>query len=357
MRVAVFGSWYEERSGFICTGTLEAFRQAANELGRLLARSGIELIVLSSTDETVDGFVAAGLLEELESGDYHKGQTRDWVTIVNYDQQQSYVQGENSLSRFAELFARSGRHVTYRSALGRLLFDRHLTALRLADAAITIGGANHTFLAGEVALFAGVPLIPIASFGGASRVLLEEAARAGTASHSSSMRGKLFGPWCDETLRAVHHLLSGYVISIIHGHSDGWRNVQELVRKSSTPAATFEPVVMRELLEGTESLATKWESIGNRSAAAIAVVTPDDVGGLGSDTETAPRARQNVWLEIGWIWGRLGRGRLLLLVQGNVEFPSDLAGVEYVRFERQPAEVAGAIQAFLTRVAGSADRS
>jgi hypothetical protein len=276
---------------------------------------------------------------------------------VNFDRQQVYTQDEGSIAKFDDLFARNASHVTYRNALGRLLFDRHLAALRMADAALTIGGADHTFLAGEVAAFARVPLIPIGSFGGASRVLLEEAIKVGAESYAAAKVGKLLGPWGRATLSTIQGLLSSFVVSIIHGRGDAWRVVQDLVRKSSTPSATFEPVVLRELLAGTESIAAKWESVAGRSIAAIAVVTPDDVGGLGASSETSPRARQNVWLEIGWIWGRLGRGRLLLLVKGAVEFPSDLGGVEFVRFELDPSEAADKIRTFLEGIAASPNQS
>ena len=356
MRVAIFGSWYEERSGFTCTGSLESFRDAGRDLGRLLARSGIELIVLSFTEQTIDGYVAEGLLEELANDRFRPSPPRDWVTVVNFDSKQLYTQDEGSIAKFDGLFARNAPYVTYRNALGRLLFDRHLAALRMADAVITIGGADHTFLAGEVATFAKVPLVPIGSFGGASRVLLEDAIKVGAESHAAARVGKLLGPWGEATLSTIHGLLSGFVVSVIHGRGDAWRAVQDMIRGSSTPSATFEPVVLRELLSGTESLAAKWESVASRAVAAIAVVTPDDIGGLSVGDETSPRARQNVWLEAGWIWGRLGRGRLLLLVQGNVEFPSDLGGVEFVRFEREPSEAAGQIRTFLERIARSADR-
>jgi predicted nucleotide-binding protein len=77
---------------------------------------------------------------------------------------------------------------------------------------------------------------------------------------------------------------------------------------------------------------------------AIAVVTPDDVGSLAqaSDNESEEklekRARQNVWLEVGWVWGRAGRDRILLLVRGDAVLPSDLLGTETVEYKTSPLE-------------------
>ncbi len=65
---------------------------------------------------------------------------------------------------------------------------------------------------------------------------------------------------------------------------------------------------------------------------AIAVATPDDVARIAGSVPELLRARQNIWIEIGWIWGRLGRNKLILLCKGNIEIPSDLHGMEYYRY-------------------------
>lgn len=46
-----------------------------------------------------------------------------------------------------------------------------------------------------------------------------------------------------------------------------------------------------------------------------------------------PRARQNVVLELGYFVGALGRDKVCALTRGDVEIPSDLAGVVYVTFD------------------------
>lgn len=40
-----------------------------------------------------------------------------------------------------------------------------------------------------------------------------------------------------------------------------------------------------------------------------------------------PRARQNVLLELGYFFGRLGRDKVCALKRGSFEIPSDFAGV------------------------------
>ena len=59
------------------------------------------------------------------------------------------------------------------------------------------------------------------------------------------------------------------------------------------------------------------------------------------------RARENVWLEAGWFWGRLGRENLLALSRGEIEFPSDLTGLEVYGYQENPTERAEKLRAYL----------
>lgn len=59
---------------------------------------------------------------------------------------------------------------------------------------------------------------------------------------------------------------------------------------------------------------------------AVVLLTPDDVGGKTVDS-VRPRARQNVLLELGYFIARLGRARVCSLAKGDLEIPTDFAGV------------------------------
>ncbi len=56
------------------------------------------------------------------------------------------------------------------------------------------------------------------------------------------------------------------------------------------------------------TLPEMFEDLAKQSDAAIALITPDDIGGLGMEggAGLAPRARQNVWVEVGWVLGKTG---------------------------------------------------
>jgi predicted nucleotide-binding protein len=90
-------------------------------------------------------------------------------------------------------------------------------------------------------------------------------------------------------------------------------------------------VVLTDEFEPTMPIPEKFERYAASVDGAIVLVTPDDVGGLadGSDRATR-RARENVWVEAGWFWGRRGRGKMMLLRQRKATdedaagMPSDL---------------------------------
>ena len=79
----------------------------------------------------------------------------------------------------------------------------------------------------------------------------------------------------------------------------------------------------------------KLEKITDNVNYTIALLTPDDVGGLASLNKNyiSPRARQNVIFEIGYFFGHLGRKRVCMLLYQGVEMPSDLHGLAYVELD------------------------
>jgi predicted nucleotide-binding protein len=75
-------------------------------------------------------------------------------------------------------------------------------------------------------------------------------------------------------------------------------------------------------------------------AFAIVLLSPEDIGGAAAPSVVDPqrhRARQNVVLELGWFVGKLGRSRVCALKKGEVELPSDIAGVAYVDMDERGA--------------------
>lgn len=99
--------------------------------------------------------------------------------------------------------------------------------------------------------------------------------------------------------------------------------------------------------DAAATLPEKFEGVASRVHGAIALLSPDDIARTLRSGESAARARQNVVIEVGWFWGRLGRDRCLLLMKDVVEIPSDLNGVEIHKFRESPVEQSEAIRSFV----------
>jgi predicted nucleotide-binding protein len=141
-------------------------------------------------------------------------------------------------------------------------------------------------------------------------------------------------------------------ILIVHGRSDDRLELKNYLQNS---LGLPEPVILAERISPGEVLPVKFEGLAADVDGAIALGTPDDFGGLvpkgRARRAQEPRARQNVWLEVGWFWGRLGRGRVMILTRGEVAIPSDLYGVEAYDYQTAPSDRSKEIQAFLRTVA------
>jgi predicted nucleotide-binding protein len=110
-------------------------------------------------------------------------------------------------------------------------------------------------------------------------------------------------------------------VFVVHGHDEGARErVARFLEKIG-----FEPVILHEQANRGRTVIEKIEAHGDVDFAVV-LLTPDDEGrALGEELE--PRARQNVLLELGYFIGRLGRAKVCALKRGEVEIPSDFAGV------------------------------
>lgn len=128
-------------------------------------------------------------------------------------------------------------------------------------------------------------------------------------------------------------------IFVVHGHDIESR---ELVC-SELKSIGIEPVVLSQQLGQSQSLLQKFFKISERANFAVVVMSADDYGaslvqydepGV-ADRALRFRARQNVLLELGFFYGRLGWENVFVLqrrprkVFPDFEHPSDLAGVVF----------------------------
>lgn len=150
-------------------------------------------------------------------------------------------------------------------------------------------------------------------------------------------------PVARETLERVLSLRNLRAF-VVHG-----RDLKALERvKSLLGTLNVESVVLVERPSHGNTIIEKFEDYSGRCDCAVVVLSPDDFGGLAGATGTAAslRARQNVIYELGYFCGSFGRktGRVILLKFGDIEIPSDLAGVVYLNGTKDPKELVGELQ-------------
>lgn len=113
-------------------------------------------------------------------------------------------------------------------------------------------------------------------------------------------------------------------IFIVHGHDGELKqSVARMIEKQNITA-----VILSEQTNTGLTIIEKFEK-NSDVGCAICLFTADDVGRAKNDADEKPRARQNVVFEAGYFIGKLGRERIIILSDSNVEIPSDLAGVVY----------------------------
>lgn len=111
-------------------------------------------------------------------------------------------------------------------------------------------------------------------------------------------------------------------IFIVHGH-DG--EARETVARFLSQIG-LEPVILHEQANRGRTVIEKVEA-NSDVGFAVVLLTPDDVGRAKDEANLEPRARQNVLLELGYFIAKLGRDCVCALKRGDVNIPSDFAGV------------------------------
>jgi predicted nucleotide-binding protein len=118
-------------------------------------------------------------------------------------------------------------------------------------------------------------------------------------------------------------------VFIVHGQNHSVRDRIELFLVKDL---RLETVVMQEEANGGRTLPEKFEDVAADCAFAVFIVTADDRFS-DADGKAIVRARQNVILEVGYFWGKLGRKhKIAVLVEDapGLELPSDLQGIGWI---------------------------
>lgn len=115
----------------------------------------------------------------------------------------------------------------------------------------------------------------------------------------------------------------------MHGHDPGAKYaVARFVEKIG-----LEAIILHEQASSGNTIIEKIEANSNVGFG-IVLYTPCDLGASQEEKELLkPRARQNVVFEHGYLMGKIGRENVCALVKGDIEKPTDIAGVVYISMD------------------------
>ena len=132
---------------------------------------------------------------------------------------------------------------------------------------------------------------------------------------------------------------SKHSVFLVHGHNlEALSEVEDYLKKIG-----ITPVVLSRLHESAQSLFQKFISVAGKARFAVVLLSSDDYGASRRQYETEGvadkslqfRARQNVILELGFFYGKLGWENVHVIYRNpdevfpNFEMPSDLGGVVF----------------------------
>lgn len=118
-------------------------------------------------------------------------------------------------------------------------------------------------------------------------------------------------------------------VFIVHGHDEGAKTKTARVIEQ----LGFKAVILHEQVSSGRTIIEKIEQFTDVGFA-IVLYTPDDLGYQKDQSDKIRlRARQNVVFEHGYLIGKLGRSRVMALVDGELELPNDISGVVYTKMD------------------------
>jgi predicted nucleotide-binding protein len=122
-------------------------------------------------------------------------------------------------------------------------------------------------------------------------------------------------------------------VFIIHGKDElNARRLADYLREDESVI----PIVMMARPGMSRPLTDKFEDEASKCVLAFALFTADDL--VSSDGDEYQQARPNVIYETGWFIGRLGKTRVVLLLQSDAEMHTDLQGVSRIHFQHDVRE-------------------
>lgn len=141
-----------------------------------------------------------------------------------------------------------------------------------------------------------------------------------------------------QAIERVTHAPQNRKVFVVYGHDD----VAKIQLEAMLRRWDLEPLILDQLESNGSTIIEKLEEYLPQAGFGIVLATPDDIGyPKDKANEKKYRARQNVVMEMGMLFARLGRKKVAILFKNveNMEKPSDIQGLMYMPFTDDVKEV------------------
>ncbi|MEE9455633.1 MAG: nucleotide-binding protein [bacterium] len=132
----------------------------------------------------------------------------------------------------------------------------------------------------------------------------------------------------EKTARSKTGKKPSRIVFIVHGHDEG--NLHKL-KDILIERWGLEVKLLRKRPQKSRAVLDKFEQEAEDAAFAFGLFTPDDmVENKGAKYE---QPRPNVFFELGWFYGKVGRNRVCIISKEGTKIPSDLEGIARIDFK------------------------
>ena len=121
-------------------------------------------------------------------------------------------------------------------------------------------------------------------------------------------------------------------VFLVHGHNNEIKLEASLLLKN----LGLIPIILHDVANNGRTIIEKFEN-STDVGYAIVLLTDDDIGKEINEKSYNKRARQNVILELGYFFGKLGRKKVCALCDDGVELPTDISGLLHIPIDKNGA--------------------
>jgi predicted nucleotide-binding protein len=317
MNIAVIGSWKEKYKGYWKLTDKENFSKACRELGKAIAHKGDSLLVTSDNENTADLYVVDGFIEQIRN-------------IEMSCSKRIYVyRSTDDKPAFKKYYEEYPNCFDFIKEEQRDWILNILLLVEKADTIIVIGGGHKTHVCANAAIIANKKIIPVGSFGGAGREILQKIRNKSEYNNYNIDLQGLDNDWNFSVLRNILNQ-SLPKMFIVHGHD---KQALEDLKRLLKDEFKLETIILQNEPSSGRTIIKKFEEEARKASFAFILLTPDDV--VEKVNRIYAQGRPNVIFELGWFYGKIKREKTCILKKENTNIHTDIEGVSTIIFSNK----------------------